>query len=294
MIYQLQQLVEGKFGHGAIPRNRVSRGIHRFRRGTAQAGIPFDWSRGFDVENGFTIPRKNQGQSFSCGAQALSYFLTVQNYLKGIQKEVSAKSIYANIAYPGGGTTSNSIETWGGAHGGNLELDVPSYQNGQPPSERFMTDKSWITSELIKDAMTRAGFLPVSVPIDMESIAQATRDNNGCIMEISGQNNGTWLSPYPLPPKNKSNLWNHFMFPKGARTVNGVKEFNALNSWGEEVGFNGVQCFNQDYIDSGFILDVFTFVPDYRLSPIPTNTSIWAEVVNWFNTQVELVNRINA
>ena len=227
-------LVEGLHGHGAVPPSLVKRTYRRvFRPLIGQASVPFDWSVGFDLEDKVALSRKNQGESFSCAGQAGSYFLEAQRKLKGIQEVISAKSIYSPIHYKNGGATVDSMETQISLDGGNLESDVPSYENGQTPTEQFMEDTSWKNEFFYHDAMKRAGFTPHRVSADIESIAEAIRDYDGVIVMVTGQNNGTWLSAYPVPPdKNNANgLWNHYLFLKGAKMINGKKYLLGLNSW---------------------------------------------------------------
>jgi C1A family cysteine protease len=197
---------------------------------------------------------------------------------------VSAKSVYAPIAYPGGGTTINSLQTQIGARGGNLEVLVPSYDAyGNPLTEAMFIEKSWKTEFTIADAIRRAGYVPIRVKVDIDSIAQAIQQYGAVIWEIQGHNNGTWLSSDPIPPSNSNpnEIWTHFMCSKGALVRDSLKTIAMFNSWGTSVGDNGVQYFTQQYIDSGYILDVFTFAKD-STNP-QTNDFVWAGVRDWFN-----------
>ena len=258
---------ETKLKHGAIKRNPIHRWIRKlFRKKLhklAGAPVPFDWTKGFDVETATgTIERRNQGNSESCGGQAGAYFLTIQRALQGIKEEISAKSIYAPIAYPTGGTTVTDLQKQICNAGANREIDVPSMQNGNAPTEQFMTDKSWMTSAWIKDALTRSGYTPVSINHDLDSIACAIRDYGGVFIELAAKNNGTWFSAYPKKPDvsvQDPSVWFHFMCGK-AGILNGQKVIGAFQSWGASVGDNGVQYFTDDYITSQYFLDVFTFV----------------------------------
>lgn len=279
------KLVENKFGHGAIKTNFLRKSLRRISRETVRAGEPFDWVKGYDARKTVgPITIKDQGTSSSCGGQAGSYFLEIQSKLRNGKDVVSAKSIYAPVAFKGGGTTINALETQIGAHGANLEASVPSYDvTGTPLSELKMTDKSFLTPETVKDAITRAGYLPINVHVDIESVAQAIRDYGGVLIEITGQNNGTWLSPTPLPPSksNPSELWNHFMCGFGASMAD-QQQIDCLQSWGVDVGEQGIQHLQKAYFDSGYIREVFTFVYDTQIVPIDPNQDIWSAVVNWF------------
>lgn len=259
-------LVEGKFGHGAIHINPVHRWFRRkLRPMVGRASVPFDWNKGYDVETKIgKVLIKNQGASSSCGGQSASYLRAI---IRAIQtgepyQEESAKSIYAPTAFPGGGTTIPVLESYVTHKGSNFEAEVASYDNSNPPSEAFMTDKSWMTALMVENALKKAGCTTLSVAIDINSFAEAMRDYGCIIMEIRGQNNGSWTGPTPLPPIKTSNqpLWQHFMCSKGSDMPQGLERSNFFNSWGEETGENGIQHFYENYFDSGHILDAFTFI----------------------------------
>jgi len=133
-----------------------------------------------------------------------------------------------------------------------------------------------MTYATIQNAATRMGLIPITVDITMESIAEAIRDHGFTIWVIEGQNGNQpgWLSAYPNTPQagNPNEIWEHFMCQKGAKTVNGLQQINSFQSWGASVGDNGRQYFHQNYIDSGHIRDVFTFVP---ASSVPPTASFW-------------------
>lgn len=252
-------LVEGQFGHGgkrSFIGRTIRRGLIRSRLG--MASIPFDWGNGYHVR---PLKIKNQGVSSSCGGQAKSRWLEIVLNIV----EQSAKSVYSPIAFPGGGTTVPSLEKDSGSVDESI---VPSYLGGNPPSEPYMTDLSWRTPDTLKNTLKKVGWKAVSVPIDIESIAKAIRDNEAVIWEIQGRNNGTWLSNNPKPPLAKDGIWTHFMCSQGAGLWNNKKSIDMFQSWGEEVGDAGIQHFTEDYINSGYIIDCFTFlkIPKYQFN----------------------------
>ncbi len=254
-------LVEGFHGTGGVRslQSSFDRKLNRIiRNKVGKAGIPFDWQKGIHVQDHTgKITIKDQGQSDSCGGQAKAYWLGIVTAIVSGQPytEQSAKSIYSRIYYPGGGTTVYNLEKDLGAVD---EIIVSS----QPPTETNLEDKSWTDDVNLKLAMSKAGWTAISVNIDMESIAEAIRDYGAIIWEITGQNNGTWLSNSPIPPTKtlNSSMWNHFMCSAGAGTWNGQQAIDMFQSWGILVGDDGIQHFTADYINSGYILDCFTFV----------------------------------
>lgn len=267
----MKNLAENKYGHGA-KKGWLKTKLGRLTRSRiAKAGIPFDWETGFDIEKKIgVIATKNQAQASSCGGEAGSYFIgAVDAFLSAKPYiEQSAKSVYAPIFYPGGGTTVPALENQIAKNGSLDESILPSYYTNGSTDESLMEDRSWMTSANLKLAMEKAGWTVKSVAIDIESIAEAIRDYGGVIWEIAGQNNGTWLSANPKPPVNNKNLWNHFMYSGAAVLQNSIKTIKSMQSWGPTIGEGGRQYFGEDYIDSGYIYDVFTFVKNPTPAPI--------------------------
>jgi hypothetical protein len=255
-------LVEGKYGHGART-SWLQRKAHRvFQTKLARAEIPFDWITGFDIETKVgTIPAKNQFQADSCGGEAGSYFIAAAlAFLNGKQYfEQSAKSVYSPIWYPGGGTTVPALEQQI-ANKGSLDESVLSSYFNNTTTEAFMEDRSWMTLSNLQLAMAKAGWTAIPVTIEINAMAEAIRDYGGIIVEIQGQNNGTWDSTHPNPPVNNQNLWQHFLYFGKAITLNSLQVLGAFNSWGAGIGDNGKQYFTEEYVNSGYMLDVFTFV----------------------------------
>jgi hypothetical protein len=283
----MKLLAENLHGTGVKRTNPVSRYLRKVRREQiVGAGTPFNWSVGYDSLS--MIPPvniKNQFQSDSCSGQAGSYFMEVLEKLANNQEgPISAKSIYAPIAVSGGGTYVSSLQKQLEASGASLEATVPSYRPNGTTDEPFMEDKTTLNP---KDALIRAGYICVNVSIDMDSIASAIQQYGAVIWEIAGQNNGTWTSPNPQPPINGKNLWYHFMCSVGAGQPLGYKRIKSLQSWGIEVGERGIQYFNEAYINSGYVIDVFTF---YKPVTVPTTETpaqisywnmFWANVKSW-------------
>lgn len=286
----MNNLIENKGGHGAIPLNPIHRKVRKLftkKIKNVIKGLSFDWNSGYDVRNAIgQIVIKNQGDNSSCGGQAGSYFLEIQRKLQHkIEGDLSAKSIYSPIAYPGGGTTITALMTQTAAHGATREAEVLSYDmNGNPLQEYAISDKSWMTPDLISKALTRAGYTPYDIGENIDIVAQTIQNYGAVIWEIRGQNNGTWTSAFPTPPvkTNTNDVWNHFMCAIGAKMINGKKYIIALQSQGSSWGDNGIQYFGEDYFNSGNIVDCFTFIYDTQLVPDSGNFSVWASITRWF------------
>lgn len=289
---------EHEFGHGVLRRNPLIKRVQKLSRRLkgqtiGKAIAPFNWAKGYDVRDTIgTIQIKNQGSSSSCGGQAGAYFLEIQERLRNIKEgAISAKSIYSPWRNLGGGMTVTQVNTQIGAHGANLEATVPSYDiYGNPLSEMMMSDRSWETAQLDTDALTRAGYLPYDIAEDIETVAQTIQNYGAVIMEIRGNNNSTWMSSMPSTYKGNNPFWYHYMILIGAKLINGEKHLIALNSWGDQCGNNGEQCFGEEWFTSKNIIDAFTYIHNSQVVVVPTPNltvmqKMWQSVILWFQSQ---------
>ncbi len=221
--------------------------------------IPYDWSVPFSVTPILNV--KNQGLSSSCGGQAGAYYGAVLEALNdSTMEERSAKFIYAQVFAPGGGSYLRDICDLVVKQGWGKESLTPSYEGSPeailPPSELFMEKVEDITTQARSDASTAKALAYANVQIDIDSIAQAVRDNNGAIIMIGGQNNGTWLSAYPAPAVTPE--WRHFLYVGKLKMENGKKYLGVINSWGSTVGEGGWQWLEEGHIP--FIYECRTIV----------------------------------
>ncbi len=80
-------------------------------------------------------------------------------------------------------------------------------------------------------------------------------------MGVGGQNNGSWLSPFPLPPTKIS--WRHFLYGGKAKLIDGKKHIGFANSWGKSIGDNGWQWISEDYFNvPNAIFSIWTLMFD--------------------------------
>lgn len=233
---------------------------------------PFDWSTEFDIEKklGFVIPPKDQGPSFSCGGQAWSYLAGI---LEAVQEkkytERSAKYVYSQVYAPGGGSRGRDCAQIFVNQGVARETSLSSYENSGDPTEAFMERSGDIVDSMRQDALSDKSFsytqtIPSPVASNIDNVAQAIRDNNGVILGLDGENNGTWGTAFPLPPVNTE--WRHWIYAGKAKMINGTKYIGLLNSWGN-VGENGWQWIHEPYFTSGHVWSGWTHV--LNLNPIP-------------------------
>ena len=245
---------ESDFGKGGH-RDKVD---VRDKKYLAMASLPFRWDLGYDIEielsevlgiQNFKLPAKDQNGSFSCGGQAFStYDQVLEAIFTKSFEERSAKYIYAQAFVPGGGSYGRDCCKVLKSQGVARETFLTSYENGKAPSEKFMQRSQDIGIDSRNDAKNSKILTYKNVDPDIESVAQAVRDNRGVVLGITGENNGTWLSVFPKPPKSNPNTeWRHWIYAGKAKLINGKKHIGVINSWGKDCGESGWQWISEDY-----------------------------------------------
>lgn len=217
------------------------------------AGEPFDWGKGFDIEEKTgKLKVENQNGSSSCVAQATSKYLEVLNILDEEKfVDLSARDIYSRIFIDGGGAYIVDGMKLAVNRGVLREATAPSYDNGKPPSEAYMRIKIEGNEEEAKIYSSKSYATTKKQNIDF--IAQMIRDNNGLVSGFVGTNEG-WKTADIRPPKQGETGWQHAVYLGKARIRNGKKMIGLLNSWGEEAGEKGWQWFSEDYLPQMFDL----------------------------------------
>lgn len=274
-----------QFGKGAIHSTSDSRDYIFLGKSTT----PYDWTKTFNIEEIVgIIPPKNQGQSYSCGGQAWSYCMAVLDSIKESwnYKEKSAKYIYSQTYVAGGGSDGRTNSALCVNQGDCVEPLCLSYENGQTPTELFMERPQDITPQAKNDAQGDETQVYASIPTyEIESVAQAIRDNNGCVLEVEGMDNGTWLSDNPQKPASKD--WAHFLYAGKIRMNNGIKQIGVINSWGN-VGENGWQWLNEDYFTSGNIFAGWVMTSKNTVI-VPAPIVVNVQVTNWYQRFIALL-----
>jgi hypothetical protein len=215
----------------------------------------FDWNKGFDVEEelatrlnipNFKLTVKDQGNSYSCGGMAWGYLAEVLEALStGTYEPRSAKYMYSQTYVPGGGSRGRDNADIFVNQGVAREDVLTSYQNFSPPSEAFMERSQDITDLARTDAKLSKASAYAQVGTSIEAVAIAIQKNHGVVLGVEGQNNQTWQSEFPKPPKTVE--WRHWVYACGAKMIDGKKHVKIINSWGLGVGVNGVQWLGEDY-----------------------------------------------
>lgn len=228
------------------------------------ASAPFDWTKGYDVEDETGKLYVDDQSPTSCGGHAFSKYVSAQKAVRTDNlSRRSAKFIYNHTAViQDGSPLGSNIDTnarFVKNSGDALETLCPSYQGTHVASDDFMLAHD-ITPQATLDGMQNRSKSYAYVPVNMDSFAQAIRDNAGLVILLGGENNGTWYSKFPKPPTYRQ--WGHFVYAGRARMIDGKRYIGILNSWGATVGENGWQWLGSDYFASGFIEAGCTFVLD--------------------------------
>lgn len=214
-----------------------------------QDGAGFDWKEGYDVEKklGIKIITKDQNGSSSCGGQAWGYYGEVlERVATGTYEPRSAKWIYAHTrSADGAGSNGRVNSSFCVKEGWVSERLVPSYNKGKPPRESFFSVKPIRTPEIKAEAESNKGLSFLGVTPNIEIVAQAVRDNYGCVLVVNGEDNGTWKNVYPLPPTVKE--WGHFLYAGKVTLMGGKKYIGVKNSWGDDTGEDGWQWLGEEW-----------------------------------------------
>lgn len=266
---------------GAIP-DTVDIRDFNFGEEIGFASTPFDWTTGFDVEAhiGTIIPNfklevKDQGISSSCGGQAWGTYGEVWDAIIDKEKsEKSAKFIYAQTFAPGGGSAGRTNCDLAIKQGWAPESLCSSYSEGRPLSEDNYTRPQDITPTARTEAFKDRAFAYANVSANIDMVAQAIRDNNGCVLGITGTNNGTWRSTNPKAPTSFQGGWNHWVYAGKCRIHKGGKQIGFLNSWGTNIGDDGWQWIDEEYFTT-------------RIMNYPVIFSVWTMVVKTETPPVE-------
>lgn len=275
-------LSETGHGTGAIFKDLDSRDWI-FGKQFGDASVPFDWETGYDVEADLSavlgsptlLYVNDQGPSFSCGGQASSKkgeVIAAFHNKKYVRK--SAKFPYAQVFVGRGGSGADDLYRIAKSQGFCDESVISSYDMGQPPTEPFMQRKGDITPDSVKNANADRATAYAQVTSNIDSVAQAIREQKGVIIGIYGINNGTWRSAYPIAPGPNVNpardLWAHWVYAGKAKMINGNKYIGILNSWGKATGDQGWQWITEDYFNAKWgIWQIWTML--YNTVPVLAN-----------------------
>lgn len=229
-------LVEGIHGHGGP--TEYEHDARNFMLGSVTAPpAPFDWEKGIDLEAGKSLVRKDQNVTPSCGENMGGY---VSELFSGIV--ASVKYAARVICSKENGTEVHDLARWMIQEGVCSELLCPSVDASGKMTMASIWDGSMATPEQAADAQKNRfnayAFLP---EITTETLACAQRDHGNVCILIRGENNGTWRSAFPKPIAKGIGIWGHYILGLKAKIIISLKKIGIINSWGPDVGENGIQ-----------------------------------------------------
>jgi C1A family cysteine protease len=202
---------------------------------------------------------KNQGASSSCVGQATAYYVQLLNLLEtGEQVEMSARDIYSLIYEKGGGAYIKKAFQKICNSGCVEEKDATSYENGNPPSEAFMTSRQGITKEAEEKGMTYLAKKYFTWNnTNLELYKRAIIEGNGMV-SVSWGNNIIWQNARIELPDNHSQMtWCHGILFTGWDDEKQELEFvNSWNGWGD-LGFGYLPY---KYITEGYVANPYTLI----------------------------------
>ena len=219
-----------------------------------------DWSKPMRVENGFTLPQRNQKSSSSCTAQATGYYVQALNKIENNKDEVySARHIYSQVVAPGGGAYIWKAMSIPLKPGVASQDSVPDGDS----SEAIMTDGSLNAQAVIEAIADKYAQIPNKRNIDW--LAQVLEDYHGFPTGFNGRNDmflpdGTVTIPSTVD-------WGHAVYVCGHEMRNGKKCLVFKNTWTEKWGDNGYGYFPEEFIKDGPIFDAFVYADINDLDP---------------------------
>ncbi|MFA6429762.1 MAG: hypothetical protein WCV84_04675 [Patescibacteria group bacterium] len=254
----------------------------------ADAG-DLDWEKGFNVyeELGLPYPHQDQGRSYSCVAQSTAEHTRVWwKKLTGEDIEFSPRFIYPQIAlgYAGGAYLRDGVHLVA-SKGVCDEGELPSYENGQPPSEDFMFNAAAITPDILAKALPHDRFnfrVILGGTDDISLFAHAIRFNCGVVGGFKGTNIG-WCRSEVRAPQAGEDIWGHAVLLCAYGMHEGKRCMFTRNSWGgrytiQEGRWKGLQAIPEEYFTAGvqtavgeakgvYVFNSWVLVPDSKLTP---------------------------
>lgn len=199
-----------------------------------------------------TYPKRNQGNQSSCVLYTLAKQLAVDEFSEnGIYRELSPRSVYPYVVVSGGGSNSLVATRYATKMGMTLEALLPTDGLQEADAEN---DKGYATdAKQIALVYKPQSFIECSS--DFETLAsilygyQQQNQKKVIGATLLGTNNGTWLSPFPKPPKTyvEPNIWVHRITIADFGLIGGKKHIAIDNSWGEMPGIGGQQYLSEEY-----------------------------------------------
>jgi hypothetical protein len=202
------------------------------------------WEQGFDNEVKYgKLKREHQGSSLSCVGQGWSKYLEMINLAEeGHVDDLSARDIYSQIWIKPDGAAYIRDGAKIAVNIGNCEERfIPSYKNGQPPTEQFMRTRPNPDYDCVANAYIyhckRFVYLPTSFPL--------TADDWEAVRQVIWQFKG-FVSGYR----------HHCMYGPAYGLLGGKKAIRFSNSYGEGSDLWYVEGAEYPLYDITFLVDL--------------------------------------
>ena len=203
---------------------------------------------------------KNQNGSGSCVSQACSYYAEVLNTIEtGEKKSLSPRFLYPFCFIEPMGSYIKDNMSYIKGNGIATEASLTSYENGNPPSEKFMRKKDDITEAIRQEAMTywiKDYYTWNNTRLDL--FKQAIVQGNGCVVASWGNNEVWKTGDIELPSYRNQMNWQHGIYLIGYN--DDKKAFEFVNSWGKEWGYEGFGWLPYSYVEQGYVSNPYTMI----------------------------------
>ena len=229
------------------------------------------------------FPVKNQGKSSSCGGQAWSSYLQVLKYIRDNEVvELSAHDIYSQCYEPNGGSDDTGLLRVVENYGIDTESDVPSYQNGQPPSEAFMQS---ILPKNEDVSMQQIVFQPLWFNgNDIRQVKLAIDSGIGAVCALLG-NNPCWLTANGVVevPALDQLIWGHWIH---LISYNDQTQLITIkNSWGNKAGDKGYYYIPYGYFTGGRVYGESVL----HLEPKGYTMGVYEKIINLMQNIISIL-----
>lgn len=249
-----------QFGKGATE-TPIEVALTRFRL-AAEAPRFIDWNKGYNVENGFFVPQKNQKSASDCTCEATNYYVQALNKIDHNRDETySERFPYSQVYIPPQGGAyiwkAMSIPLKLGV------VDAVVVPDGDH-TEATMRDSSLNAIAPIEARTDKYAVIPNNK--DMDYLAGVVEDYHGFITGFNG-NNGMFDSHgVATVPANVD--WGHAVWICGyVKLPDGRKALKFKNSWGNQWGDNGYGYFPEEFVKSGLMFDLYVYADVQDLDP---------------------------
>jgi len=233
------------------------------------------------------LPVKDQGTSGSCGGQAWAGALEAAKFIReGEPVQLSAKDIYSHCFIAPEGSQESDLINYVENHGVALESDIPSYDNGQPPTEQFMETIQERTDVQDTDALNQIVISSYTFNgNDINQVKQAI-DTGVTVCAFYG-NNACWQTGNGVVevPSLDQLDWGHWVF---LTKYDDTKQLVTVkNSWSDKAGDAGYFYLPYSYFTGGRVMGEWTLILGY----VGEYISLLEKIINVYQNIIDLIKK---